>query len=445
MELKFYNSLSKKEEIFTPIDDADVRIYVCGPTVYDYAHIGNARSFVIFDVIVRILRAMYPKVTYVSNITDVDDKIIKAASESKITANVISEKFETAFKEDMQSIGCAIPDHSPKATEHINEMINMIEQLVERDFAYISNDHVYFRVNAYSEYGKLSGKKIEDLISGSRVEISDNKENSLDFVLWKPELNQRIVGFESPWGRGRPGWHIECSAMSKKYLGESFDIHGGGVDLKFPHHENEIAQNCCANPNSRHAKYWIHNGFVTVNGEKMSKSLGNFVTVRDVVKSGVYPSMIRLALLSTHYSKPLNWTQDLLVQSKSRLEKFRRAASYASDDDIEIASSFLDPLLDNFNTPSFLSYLDELSDNINVAGEREKIRDATKLRDAMKFLNILPINSINEEYVQEMIKKRSIAKTQKNFELADNIRKDLQNRGVTLEDMHNGTTRWFEE
>ena len=274
------NNLNNKKEKFVPIDEKNIKMYVCGPTVYDDPHIGNARPIVVFDILYKIFKKKYPKVTYVRNITDVDDKIIEASKKSKKSINEITKNITEIFRVNCESLNCLKPTSEPKATEHIDGMIEMTKSLIEKKFAYVSNSHVYFSVASYKNYGKLSNKKLDELKSGNRIEVSNLKKNPMDFVLWKPS-NKEDPGWESPWGRGRPGWHLECSVMSEKYLGKVFDIHGGGLDLIFPHHENEIAQSCCNNSTDNFANYWVHNGFVTINKEKMSKSLGNIVTISD--------------------------------------------------------------------------------------------------------------------------------------------------------------------
>ena len=303
--LQLTNSLSRKKEIFKPINSKKISLYACGPTVYDNPHVGNARSLVVFDVLFRVLRLIYgPNVNYVRNITDVDDKIIEASKKNKKSINEITNDVTKVFHENCKSLNCLNPTVEPKATEHIKEMIEMSSSLIKKGYAYESKGHVYFAINSFKNYGKLSNKNLEELKAGSRIEISDLKKNPLDFVLWKPS-EDNDPGWESPWGRGRPGWHLECSVMSEKYLGKNFDIHGGGLDLIFPHHENEIAQSCSNNSTESFANYWVHNGFVTFNKEKMSKSLGNIITITEAVKqySG---QVVRLALLSAHYSQQLD-------------------------------------------------------------------------------------------------------------------------------------------
>ena len=324
--MKIYNTLTGKKEDFIPIDKNHVKIYACGPTVYNYAHIGNARMAVVFDTLVRILRHSYSKVTYVSNITDIDDKIIDASNESGISIEEITKKFTDIYNSDMSKLEVQAPDFQPKATEYIDEMIELISDLVKKGHAYVKNDHVLFHVPSYENYGMLSKRNREEQIAGSRVEVAPFKQDPADFVLWKPSVGNQ-PGWESPWGYGRPGWHTECSAMSEKTLGLPFDIHGGGRDLTFPHHENEIAQSCCSsadinNPTS-YVKYWMHNGFVTVNGEKMSKSLNNITLVKDL-SDKYHGEVIRLALLSSHYRQSLDWNEKVIHQAKKLLDKLYR-------------------------------------------------------------------------------------------------------------------------
>ncbi|MDX5526731.1 MAG: cysteine--tRNA ligase, partial [Wolbachia endosymbiont of Andrena nigroaenea] len=320
--VRLYNTLTKKKELFTPIDKDHVKMYVCGPTVYDTAHIGNARSVVVYDVLFQLLKFCYGKVTYVRNITDIDDKIINAASEKNSNIESITTYYIKAFHDDMESINCKEPTHEPKATENVDYIIELIEHLLQSGHAYESDKHVYFNIESYHEYGALSGKKTDELVPGSRVEVNENKKHPGDFVLWKPasDIDYKLSSYwDSPWGEGRPGWHIECSAMSYAYLGKDFDIHGGGIDLQFPHHENEIAQSKSAFAGSMFAKYWIHNGFLTVNEEKMSKSLFNIVKVRDLLDSGIKGEVIRYALLKTHYRKPLDWTENVISDAQETL------------------------------------------------------------------------------------------------------------------------------
>ena len=318
--LKLTNSLKKQKELFKPINPKKITMYACGPTVYDSPHVGNARSLVVFDTLFRVLKMIYGEnVSYVRNITDVDDKIIEASKKNNKSIKEITENVTKIFHKDCKSLNCLKPTEEPKATEHIKGMIEMTSSLIKKSFAYEKKGHIYFSVSAFKNYGKLSNKNLDELKAGNRIEVSDLKKNPMDFVLWKPS-DPKDPGWESPWGRGRPGWHLECSVMSEKYLGKNFDIHGGGLDLIFPHHENEIAQSCCNNSSDSFANYWVHNGFVTINKEKMSKSLGNIITISDAVKkySG---QVVRLALFSAHYSQPLDWNDELLQNQKNTIEK----------------------------------------------------------------------------------------------------------------------------
>ncbi|MBQ8651539.1 MAG: cysteine--tRNA ligase [Alphaproteobacteria bacterium] len=360
MKLKLYNTLSGKIEEFKPIDPNHVKMYVCGPTVYDRPHIGNARSAVIFDLLYRVLKYLYPKVTYVRNITDIDDKIYKAAKERSISIEQLTNENIKIYHEDMRALNLLDPDIEPRATDHIPDIIEYIENLIEHKKAYVSNNHVYFDISQYEQYGRLSKKKIGDLISGARVQVSENKKSPLDFVLWKPADENFDYGWDSPWGRGRPGWHIECSVMASKYLGRTFDIHGGGIDLVFPHHENEIAQSCAINPCEPMANYWIHNGHLNVNGKKMSKSLGNFYTVRDLLDK-YDGDVIRLCLLMTHYSSPMNFSFDTLNAARSIMKKWKRkydgidVFDFYKNKNFVSCSSFIGALLNNLNSPLFVS------------------------------------------------------------------------------------------
>ena len=329
-----YNTLNGKKEVLKAIDPKHLKIYACGPTVYNYAHIGNARMAVVFDTLVRTLRSIYPKVTYVSNITDIDDKIIEAAIDQNVDISTITEKYTQIYNEDMSKLNVLAPDVQPKATEYISEMIELIEDLISKGFAYEKEGHVLFHVPTYNNYGKLSKINREEQIAGSRVEVAPFKKDPADFILWKPSTENQ-PGWESPWGFGRPGWHTECSAMSKKTLGLPFDIHGGGRDLIFPHHENEIAQSCCSSANiedpSSYAKYWMHNGFVTIEGEKMSKSLGNIILVRELTDS-YHGEVIRLALLSSHYRQGLDWNEKVIHQANKLLSNCLLYTSDAADE-----------------------------------------------------------------------------------------------------------------
>jgi cysteinyl-tRNA synthetase len=311
------NNLTNKKEKFVPIDEQNIRMYVCGPTVYDDPHIGNARPIVVFDILYKIFKKNYSKVTYVRNITDVDDKIIKSSKENNISISELTNKVTESFGEDCRYLNCETPTHQPKATENIDLMIEMVSELIKKGFAYENNNHVYFEVKKFKDYGQLSNKKLEDLIAGSRIEVSDNKKNSEDFVLWKPSESDE-PSWESPWGKGRPGWHLECSAMSKKFLGDEFDVHGGGIDLIFPHHENEIAQSRCANDTKVFANFWLHNAFITMSNEKMAKSQGNILKIKDF-RNKISGQVLRLALMSAHYKQPLDWNDKLLEDCQNTI------------------------------------------------------------------------------------------------------------------------------
>ena len=361
MILTLHNTLTRRKEAFKPIDAKNVRMYVCGPTVYDRAHLGNARSVVAYDVLYRLLAHIYGKehVTYMRNITDVDDKINAAAKANHEPISALTGRVEGWFHDDMAALNVLPPSREPHATQHIAHMVQLIEKLIAGGHAYESAGHVLFAVASYKEYGALSGRKLEELIAGARVEVGSYKKHPGDFVLWKPAETGDDASsvFDSPWGPGRPGWHIECSAMSTEYLGQDFDIHGGGADLMFPHHENEIAQSRCALPGSQFANYWVHNGFLTVNGEKMSKSLGNFVTVKDLLDKGVKGEVIRFALLSSKYNEPLDWNEKLVHDAKVTLDKLYRFVKDRPVPNEEPQDIFLDALKDDLNIPKALAIL----------------------------------------------------------------------------------------
>ena len=357
LDIFLTNNLTNKKEKFIPKDKNNVRMYVCGPTVYDDPHIGNARPVVVFDILFKILKNKYHNVTYVRNITDVDDKIIKSSKENNISISELTKKITQSFNEDCIYINCEQPNHEPKATEHISEMIEMISELIKKGFAYENNKHVYFEVKKFKDYGQLSNKKLDELVAGSRIEVSDNKKNPEDFVLWKPSETDE-PSWDSPWGKGRPGWHLECSAMSKKYLGNEFDVHGGGVDLLFPHHENEIAQSRCANDSKAFANYWLHNAFITMSNEKMAKSQGNILKIKDFRnnKSG---QVLRMALMSAHYRQPLDWNDKLLEECENTISKWYNVYLNIKTK-LKISDEILKPLLDDLNTPGYIANLHKL-------------------------------------------------------------------------------------
>ena len=435
--LQLTNSLTRKKEVFKPINPKKISLYACGPTVYDKPHVGNARSLVVFDVLFRVLKTIYgPNVVYVRNITDLDDKIIEASIKNKKNINQITSEVTKIFHDNCKSLNCLKPTFEPKATEHIKEMIEMTSSLISKGFAYQNNGHVYFEVNSFKEYGKLSNKNLDELKSGSRIEISNLKKNPIDFVLWKPSDN-KDPGWDSPWGRGRPGWHLECSVMSEKYLGKNFDIHGGGLDLIFPHHENEIAQSCCNNNTENFANYWVHNGFLTINKQKMSKSLGNIITISDAVKkySG---QVVRLALLSAHYSQPLDWNEELLRNQESVLNKWYNLYTEQKEKNLEVDEI----LLDDLNTPGFIAKIHELYNSASKGNEENKI----KFNQACKLIGLFDLNlkdweslkkskiDVSEYYINKKIEERKKAKNEGNYSLADKIRKELLSKGILIED-----------
>ena len=445
--LKLYNTLGKKLENFNPINSENIRIYACGPTVYDSIHIGNARPLVVFDILVRLLKTIYPKVTYVRNITDVDDKINQRANEKKISITELTNQTIKDFHIHCLSLCNLTPEYEPKATDHINEMIEMIKTLISKGFAYVSSNNVLFSIKKFNKYGNLSGRLLEEMISGSRVNVAEYKNNPGDFILWKPS-SKELPGWNSPWGRGRPGWHIECSAMSKKYLGNHFDIHAGGADLIFPHHENEIAQSCCANNSSLMANYWIHNGYVTSEGEKMSKSLGNFTTIKNLLANYDGES-IRYALLQAHYRAPLSFSVNTVSEAKKSLSRLYRAVDGFEVNGEADKEIFLN-LNDDLNTPKALARSHYLADQANK-GSKEC---AQQLKNSSLILGILSNSSenwlkygsanqqdnvnlnstMNDDQINNLILERKMAKDNKDFSKADEIREILLKSNITLED-----------
>ena len=437
------NSLTKKKEIFKPINQNKISMYACGPTVYDSPHVGNARSLVVFDVLFRVLKFIYgTKVNYVRNITDVDDKIIEASKQKNKNIKEITNEITKIFHQNCESLNCLKPTVEPKATDHIKEMITMSLSLIEKGFAYVNQGHVYFDINSFKDYGKLSNKNLDELKSGSRIEVSDLKKHPMDFVLWKPSKDKEDLGWESPWGRGRPGWHLECSVMSEKYLGKNFDIHGGGLDLIFPHHENEIAQSCSNNNSKSFANYWIHNGFVTINNEKMSKSLGNIITISEAV-SKFSGQVVRLALLSAHYSQPLDWNDQLLRNQESVLNKWYSLYTDVKENNFDIDEI----LLDDLNTPGFIAKIHELYNSASKGNNEKKI----KFNQACRLLGLFNVSKnewenfkkkkikVSEKYIMEKIDARSKAKDKGDFTLADKIREELLSNGILIEDQKDKT------
>ena len=452
MDLKITNTLTREKEAFAPLDPLNVRLYVCGPTVYDYAHVGNARPAVVFDVLARMLRHLYgaDHVTHVSNITDIEDKIIDRAKASGESIEALTDRTTAIYNQDMADIGVLPPDVQPRATAYVRQMVSMIERLIARGHAYAADGHVLFNVPSMADYGRLSRRDRDEMIAGARVEVAPYKQDPADFVLWKPSDADQ-PGWDSPWGRGRPGWHIECSAMSAEHLGETFDIHGGGLDLIFPHHENEIAQSRCAFGHGHMAMYWVHNGFVTVEGEKMSKSLGNFYTVHDLLAD--WPGeAIRLLLLSAQYRQPLDFSQAGLREAKAQLDRLYQSLRGAQDilvDDPVPSDDVVAALCDDLNTPLALARLHEAAGRLNRATDRAE-RSAAKqdLLAGGLLLGILqqdpeawfqgPADDASE--IEAMIEARAEARKARDFAEADRIRGALRDRGIELEDGPGGTT-----
>ena len=468
-ELFLHDSAARTKRRFEPLDPQHVKLYVCGPTVYDLAHLGNARPVVVFDVLARLLRRLYPRVTYARNITDVDDKINARARESGEPIGTITARTTEDFHADMAALGALPPDVEPRATGHIAEMIALIERLIANGHAYAADGHVLFSVPSFANYGKLSGRSPDELLAGARVDVAPYKRDAGDFVLWKPS-DAETPAWESPWGRGRPGWHIECSAMSWKHLGESFDIHGGGHDLIFPHHENEVAQSVCAFPGAAFARYWMHNGMLLVDGEKMSKSLGNFLTVRDILKKGAWAGeAFRLLLLRTHYRQSLDYTEAGLDEAKAELDDHyamlaRAGAVDADEEAARMADWAMEPLCDDLNTPLALARLRDLrtlanaltvGGSPNVVLERMGLREAPEIgaviaafREAAGVLGLVQSDPAqwlqggadDAAAIEAAIAARLAARKAKNWAEADRIRDELKAQGIILEDGAGGTT-----
>jgi cysteinyl-tRNA synthetase len=464
--IHLYNTLTRRKEAFAPIDPKNVRMYVCGPTVYDFAHIGNARPVVVFDILFRLLRHVYgdKHVTYIRNFTDVDDKIIQAAAKTGEAIGALTIRTAKAYEEDMGTLGALTPTQQPRATGHIAEMIALIQTLIEKGFAYAAEGHALFHVPAMAEYGQLSRHSPDELIAGARVEVAPYKKSPSDFVLWKPS-KEGEPGWDSPWGKGRPGWHIECSAMAKKLLGVTFDIHGGGLDLIFPHHENEIAQSRCAHDGAPLARYWMHNGFVQIAGDKMSKSLGNFFTVHELIEEGYRGEAIRLALMAAHYRQPLDISRDAIKDAKEQLDRFYIALDKVRDIPPETMKAppldVLAALEDDLNTPMALSHLHEALRALNTAASpTEKSHWKAVLLADGKLLGLLwndpaawlrqtqlgvfwtSALSMTHEEIQHLVDERILARRAKEFAASDEIRKKLSDAGVILEDKPDGTTEW---
>ena len=455
MSIYLHNTLKKQKQKFIPQDSKRVSMYVCGPTVYSYAHIGNARPAVVFDVLVRLLRKHFEEVVYVRNLTDVDDKINAAAAKEGVAINVITERYTEIYHQDMAALNVALPDIEPKATEHMAEIIIMIESLIAKGFAYEAEGHVLFDVAKFSDYGELSGRKIEDMLAGARVEVAAFKREAADFVLWKPSTPEQPA-WPSPWGEGRPGWHIECSAMIERHLGQSIDIHGGGQDLIFPHHENEIAQSICAHDGAPYCNYWLHNGFVNVNHEKMSKSIGNVLLLKELLESAPGEA-VRYALLSTHYRSPLDWTDELLSSSKKSLDRLYRALDELDDVETvegkavnaELVAKFEQALCDDMNTPLAMSELHVLAKQSNIETDAERRAELkTALIECSEQLGLLQVKpaewfgaSVDDAaMIDDLLLQRQQARLDKNYARADEIRDQLLAMNIEIIDKAEGTS-----
>ena len=436
MNLKIYNTLSREKELFVPLNLKSIKMYVCGPTVYSYAHIGNARPAVIFDTLYRVLKNIYPEVIYVRNITDVDDKINEAAKKLNKPISFITKQYTDIYHQDMQSLNVLSPSHEPRVTDNIEQIISMIQRIIDNKKAYIKDSHILFDVTSFERYGELSNRDIDEMLSGARVEVAEYKKNPGDFVLWKPSKDDE-PGWDSPWGYGRPGWHIECSSMVETYLGKEIDIHGGGQDLIFPHHENEIAQSCSAHNSKSYAKYWMHNGYLNMEGEKMSKSLGNIITVKELLEK-YDGEVIRLALLSTHYRKPINFGESLLEQSKNILNKLYKNINNQSYEDV-VSKDVINSLLDDLNTPLAISSL------LKIKCSKTLIKSANLLgllnRTQEEWLSLNNKSTISENDIELLINERDEARKAKDFVKADEIRDQLEQNNVILEDI-DGKTIW---
>jgi cysteinyl-tRNA synthetase len=457
MSLRLYNTLTRRKEVFEPIDPASVRVYACGPTVYDHVHIGNGRMLIVFDLLFRQLRHIYGPdcVRYVRNITDVDDKINARAAERGVDIRVLTDEMTAIFHADAAALGCLPPTFEPRATDHIAEMIAIIERLIGRGNAYVAEGHVLFDVPSMPDYGQLSKRPLDDMIAGARVEVAPYKRGPMDFVLWKPS-GAGEPGWPSPWGRGRPGWHIECSAMSWRHLGETFDIHGGGIDLVFPHHENEVVQTRCAFGHAIMANIWMHNGFLQVEGEKMSKSLGNFVTIHDLLHANTFGGrswpgeVLRLAMLKTHYRQPIDFTATALRESERELDRWYPIAKQFAASPAMMPDDFLEALRDDLNTPDAVTALrrlyKEALDGVALAGTR--LASCGQLlglfeQKLERWIHRMPAAlAIDELSVARLIHARRDARAEKNWAESDRIRDELDRMGVALKDNKDGTTSW---
>ncbi len=452
MSIAVYNTLTRKKEPFTPINPERVVMYVCGPTVYNFAHIGNARPAVIFDLWRRVLERHFPQVIYARNITDVDDKINQAAAEQQVPISVISERYTEAYLEDMGAVGVRPPTIAPKATEHISEIIAMIERLIHNQHAYAAEGHVLFDVESFEDYGRLSRRDMREMIAGARVDVAPYKRNPADFVLWKPSSGD-LPGWDSPWGYGRPGWHIECSAMAAKHLGDVIDIHGGGQDLVFPHHENEVAQSRCAHGQSHFARYWLHNGFVQMDSRKMSKSLGNVLTVHELLKQ--WPGeVLRYVLLSAHYRQPLDWSEQALQQARKTLDRlYVTLRDHAVQDVVpsDVPETLAKALEDDLNTPIALAELNALGKRLaNTQDLDQKRILSAQIKASGELLGVLAQQpeewfaaqktTVDADKIEQLINDRNAARANRDFATADQLRDKLTEMGVLIEDSPQGTT-----
>lgn len=436
-QVKLYNSKKRFKELFEPIDTKNVRMYVCGPTVYDRAHLGNARPVVVFDMLYRLLRQVYglKNVNYVRNFTDIDDKINSKSLETGEDIKSITDRTIDLYLQDMKELAALEPRSMPRATHFISQMIEMVTDLINKGHAYETDGHVLFDVDSYADYGSLSGRSIDDMIAGSRVEVAPYKRNPMDFILWKPS-DVQTPGWDSPWGRGRPGWHIECSAMAHHHFGDSFDIHGGGNDLQFPHHENELAQSKCANPEGSFANVWIHNEMLQVEGKKMSKSLGNFFSVRDLLNQGIPGEVIRFVLLSTHYSKPMDWTQKKANEATATLRKWHGLVADIIPGKLDVV--VLERVANDINTPGALARLHELAKNGDVAGLLAGAEFLGLLGQDSDWWRPQVVPSVIMQQIQNLVEARSVAKADRDFAKADEIRDKLSAAGIEIIDKPNG-------
>ncbi|MBK8285426.1 MAG: cysteine--tRNA ligase [Ahniella sp.] len=457
MSLRLFNSMTRQLEPFAPAREGEVSMYCCGPTVYNYIHIGNARPAVVFGLLARLLRRLYPKVTYARNITDVDDKINKAALDLGVPIETITNKYADAYHQDLARLGVDRPDIVPHATHHISDIITMCEDLIRKGHAYEAEGHVLFAVATYPQYGELSRRSTDEMLAGARVEVAPYKRDPGDFVLWKPSTPE-LPGWDSPWGRGRPGWHIECSAMCKAHFGETIDIHAGGIDLQFPHHENEVAQSTCAHDGRVFARFWLHNGMLNMDGRKMSKSLGNVFLLHDLLDAHP-PEALRYALLSAQYRQPLDWSDNLLDQAARTLDRWYGGLRDVADIDVvpgeeDVPESVLSPLLDDLNTPEALAAISELAAQLRKAESVDERRRAkARLLASAQFLGLLmqspadwfarslDSSGLDASAIDALVNERTDAKKARDFARADGIRKQLADAGIELEDTPQGT-RW---